>query len=97
MLDECQRRNYSPSTVRSYFYATKDFAKYIRRSPERLGPEQIRQYQKYLLRIRDLGLFGNRRRSAALERCRALFGMASRADPPKQTSLRCPACSFISP
>ena len=97
MLDERRRRNYSPSTVRSYFYAAKDFAKYFRRSQERLGPEQIRQYEKYLLRIRDWGLFGNRRRSAALERCRDLFGMAARADPPKQTGLRCPACFFISP
>jgi hypothetical protein len=97
MLDERRRRDYSPSTVRSHFYAAKDFAKYFRRSPERLGPEQIRQYQKYLLRILDLGLFGNRRRSAALERCRGLFGMAAWADPPKQTSLRCSACPFISP
>ena len=43
MLDELQRRNYSQSTVRSYIYAVEDFAKYFRRSPERLGSEQIRQ------------------------------------------------------
>ncbi len=41
MLDELQRLNYSQSTVRCYFHAVKDFAKYFHRSPERLGPEHI--------------------------------------------------------
>ena len=45
MLDELQRRNYSQSTARSYIFAVEDFAKYFHRSPERLGPEHIRQYQ----------------------------------------------------
>ena len=53
MLDELQRRNYSQSTARSYIYAVEDFAKYFRCSPERLGPEQIRQYQAYLFRERS--------------------------------------------
>jgi len=50
MLDELQRRNYSQSTARSYIFAVEDFAKYFHRSPERLGPEHIRQYQAYLFR-----------------------------------------------
>src|ERR1039457_1776324 len=45
-----------------------------------------------LVHIRHLGLFSNRRRSAALEHCRALLGMAARIDPPQPPSLRCPAC-----
>ena len=53
MLDELQRRNYSQSTARSYIYAVEDFAKYFRCSPERLGSEQIRQYQAYLFRERS--------------------------------------------
>jgi hypothetical protein len=48
-----------------------------------------------LVRIRHFGLFANRRRSAALERCRALLGTAVCVDPPEQPSLRCPACSGI--
>jgi hypothetical protein len=48
-----------------------------------------------LVRIRHFGLFANRRRSAALERCRSLLGMAPCADPPEPPSLRCPACSGI--
>jgi site-specific recombinase XerD len=52
MLDELQRRNYSQSTARTYIYTVEDFAKYFHRSPERLGPEHIRQYQAYLFRER---------------------------------------------
>jgi hypothetical protein len=50
---------------------------------------------KGLVRIRHFGLFANRRRSAALDRCRALLGMAACADLPQPLSLRCPACSGI--
>jgi integrase/recombinase XerD len=54
MLDELQRRNYSPSTVRSYIHAIEDFARYFGQSPYRLGPEHIRQYQAHLFRDRRL-------------------------------------------
>src|SRR5271167_1595329 len=50
MLDELQRRNYAQNTVRSYIHAVEDFAKYFRRSPNRLGPEHIREYQVHLFR-----------------------------------------------
>jgi len=48
-----------------------------------------------LVRIRHFGLFANRRRSAALEHCRALLGATVCAVPHEQPSLRCPACSGI--
>ena len=41
MLDELQRRNYSPNTVRSYVHAVEDFARYFRRPPEQLGPDHV--------------------------------------------------------
>ena len=66
MLDELQRRNYSQSTVRSYIFAVEDFAKYFHRSPERLGPDHIRQYQAYLFRERELSPGTIQGRTAAL-------------------------------
>jgi hypothetical protein len=41
-----------------------------------------------LVRIRHFGIFANRRRSAALERCREWLGMAAYVDPPQPPSLR---------
>src|SRR5271167_1420228 len=54
MLDELQRRNYSQSTVRSYIHVIEDFSKHFHRSPDRLGPDHIRQYQAHLFRDRKL-------------------------------------------
>ncbi len=64
------------------------------------GHEFLRRFLLHVLpgslvRIRHFGLFSNRRRCAALERCRSLLGLAMRADPPEQHSLRCPTCSGI--
>jgi integrase/recombinase XerD len=54
MLYELQRRNYSPSTIRGYLGAVSQFAEYFHRSPEQLGPEHLRRYQRYLLQERKL-------------------------------------------
>jgi site-specific recombinase XerD len=54
MLEELERRNYSEATVRAYVAAVEDFARYFRRRPDQLGPDQIRQYQAYLFRERKL-------------------------------------------
>jgi integrase/recombinase XerD len=66
MLEELQRRNYSPNTVRSYIHAIEDFARYFDRSPLRLGPEHIRQYQVHLFRERKLSAGTIEGRTAAL-------------------------------
>lgn len=54
MLEELQRRNYSKTTTRSYLQIVRDFAKHFNRSPEQLGPDEIRTYQAYLLEERKL-------------------------------------------
>lgn len=54
MLEELERRNYSPATVRAYVAAVEDFAGYFQRRPDQLGPDHIRQYQAYLFRERKL-------------------------------------------
>ena len=66
MLDELQRRNYSPSTVRCYIHAVMDFSRYFHRSPERLGPSHIREYQVHLFRDRKLSPGTIQSRCAAL-------------------------------
>ena len=54
MLYELQRRNYSPSTIRGYLGAVQQFAEHFDCSPERLGPEHLRRYQRYLLQVKKL-------------------------------------------
>jgi site-specific recombinase XerD len=56
MLEELQRRNYSPNTIRPYLYAVSDFARYFGKSPDELGDEHVRQYQLYLLKEKKLGI-----------------------------------------
>jgi integrase/recombinase XerD len=54
LLEELQRRNYSSETTRGYILAVKQFAEYFGKSPDRLGPEEVRRYQLYLLKQKKL-------------------------------------------
>ena len=54
MLEELQRRNYSPATTRGYILAVKQFAEYFGKSPDPLGSEEVRCYQLYLLNEKKL-------------------------------------------
>ena len=54
MLHELQRRNYSPSTIRGYLGAVRQFAEHFHCSPEQLGAEHLRRYQRYLLQEKKL-------------------------------------------
>ena len=54
MLEEIQRRNYTESTTRAYVRIVEDFASYFHRSPDQLGPEQIREYTSHLFRDKKL-------------------------------------------
>lgn len=54
MLEELQRLNYSHRTAKTYIRIVRDFAAYFHRSPDKLGPEQIRQYQAYLFQSKKL-------------------------------------------
>src|SRR6266850_3359354 len=56
MLEELQRRNYSPETARLYLGTVKDFVRYFGKSPDKLGQEDLRQYQLYLLNERKLSV-----------------------------------------
>ncbi len=49
MQEELQRRNYSESTTVCYLRQITEFAKHFGRSPAQLGPEEIKQFQLYLV------------------------------------------------
>jgi integrase/recombinase XerD len=54
MLEELQRRNYSHRTAKIYVRVVRDFAAYFHQPPDKLGPEQIRQYQAHLFQSKKL-------------------------------------------
>jgi hypothetical protein len=41
-------------TLRTYVKTIEDLARYFKRPPDRLGPDQLRQYQAYLFGERKL-------------------------------------------
>jgi integrase/recombinase XerD len=54
MIEELDRRNYTESTTRAYLRTVEDFARFFHRSPDQLGPEQIREYTADMFRVRKL-------------------------------------------
>jgi hypothetical protein len=54
MLGELDRRNYSQPTRRAYLFRVEQFARHFHRSPEQLGLDRVRDYQVYLLCVRNL-------------------------------------------
>ncbi len=49
MIEDMTIRNLTPGTQRSYVQAVARFSKYFGRSPDRLGPEDVRAYQVHLI------------------------------------------------
>ena len=56
MLEELQRRNYSNGTIRHHLRAVEEFANYYGKSPDKLGLNELRSYQAYLLKERKLAV-----------------------------------------
>lgn len=54
MLEDMQIRNFSQNTQRSYLQQVSLFARHFHRSPDGLGPENIRAYQLYLTKEKKL-------------------------------------------
>ena len=66
MLEELQRRNYSSETIRAYINAVKQYAEYFHCSPEKLGPQHVREYQLHMKNERKLAAHTIKARSSAL-------------------------------
>jgi integrase/recombinase XerD len=49
MMEELQLRNLSPITADTYLRAVERFARYYNLSPEKMGPEQVREYLLHLM------------------------------------------------
>jgi site-specific recombinase XerD len=49
MIDDMMLRNLSPATQRSYLHAVTKFSRYFGHSPDRLGLEDVRAFQVYLV------------------------------------------------
>jgi integrase/recombinase XerD len=49
MIEDMAIRNLSPSTQQSYRYAVAKFRRHFKRSPDRLGMEEVRAYQLHLI------------------------------------------------
>ena len=54
MIDDMRVRNLSPLTQAVYLQQVSLFARYFHKSPEELGPEEIRAYEIYLTNERKL-------------------------------------------
>ena len=54
MLEDLQIRNYSPSTMECYVRSVAEFAKHFKKSPEQLGPEEIRSWQLHLIKEKQV-------------------------------------------
>jgi integrase/recombinase XerD len=54
MIEDLQMRNLSPHTQTAYIQQVSRFARYFSKSPDQLGPEEIRTYQIYLTNERKL-------------------------------------------
>ncbi len=55
MLEDMQIRNFALGTQQAYIKAVAAFARYFNRSPDQLGPEEIRTYQVHLVQQKETG------------------------------------------
>lgn len=55
MIEELQLRNLCTTTKESYISAVERFARHFNQSPERLGPEKVREYLLHLANDRKVG------------------------------------------
>lgn len=55
-MQRCIRSRYSPATIRGYLLVIEHLVKHYGKSPDTLGPDELRSYQAYLLTERKLAV-----------------------------------------
>src|ERR1700730_9508837 len=93
MIDDMTVRNFAPNTITGYLKQVSYFAQHCGRSPERLGPEEIRSYQIYLAKERKVAVSS---RTVAASALRFLYAVTLKQDrgiemiPPPKAEHRLP-------
>jgi integrase/recombinase XerD len=77
MVDDMTVRNLAPNTMLCYLKQVSYLSRYFGKSPEQLGPEEVREYQLYLARDRKVSINSQLVAIAAL---RFLFGTTLKRD-----------------
>jgi integrase/recombinase XerD len=77
MIDDMTVRNFAPNTMLAYLKQVSYFAQHFGRSPDRLGPEEIRNYQIYLAKERKVGISS---RTVAVSALRFLYHVTLKQD-----------------
>jgi len=77
MIDDMTVRNFAPNTMLAYLKQVSYFAQHFDRSPERLGPEEIRSYQIYLAKERKVSVSS---RTVAASALRFLYAVTLKQD-----------------
>ena len=77
MIDDMTVRNFAPNTMTCYLKQVSYFARHFGRSPDRLGPEEIRSYQIYLAQEKRVGISS---RTVAVSALRFLYRVTLQQD-----------------
>jgi integrase/recombinase XerD len=77
MIDDMTVRNFAPNTMLAYLKQVSYFAQHFGKSPERLGPEEIRSYQIYLVKERKVSVSS---RMVATSALRFLYAVTLKQD-----------------
>src|ERR1700674_1305854 len=77
MIDDLTVRSFAPTTILCYLKQVSYFAQHFGRSPDRLGPEEIRSYQIYLAKERKVGISS---RTVAVSALRFLYHVTLKQD-----------------
>ena len=93
MLEDMSIRNFAENTQQSYLLQVSSFARHFGCSPDRIGPEKVREYQLYLLQDRKLAPGSV---SIAVSALRFLYKVTLKRPPDQQDASAMPVAGSLS-